>query len=68
MKYDRDLDFRVHLAYDSDVPNEATKAQLIKKHLKPHILQHVKHFEKMLEDFMKLTLEDLKDVFDERAN
>lgn len=63
MKYIHDLDFRVHLPFNSDIPHEGKKAQLIAKYLTPHVKQQIKQWEKLVEDFMKLTIEELNDVF-----
>lgn len=63
MKYDHDIEFRVHLGFDSDVPFEGEKAQIIAKHLKPHIKAYIKHLEKLVDDFMRLTKEELEDIF-----
>lgn len=65
MKFDRDIDFRVHIGYDNQKDGEATKAQIIAKHLKPHVKQQIRQWEKLARDFLTLTLEELKDVFNE---
>lgn len=67
-KFIPDIFLWVHMGYDSDIKGEYKKAEVIARHMKPHIDAKRRELEHMFDKFMELTLEDLQDIFNEKDN